>query len=143
MAWTYSGNPATSARDEVRFLIQDTTTEAQLLQDAEIDYLLSKHSPINAAISACRTLARKFARQPGSRSIGDVSISYGDLSKRYSDLAAELAAEKSSMGLSVPSPSLSGGVTESERLEFNEDVEQWQNHQITGGLSSGPDLTGR
>lgn len=36
MTWTYSGNPADSARDSVRFLVGDTDTNDQLITDEEI-----------------------------------------------------------------------------------------------------------
>jgi hypothetical protein len=64
MAWTYSGDPTSSDRDKVRFLIGDTDTNDQLLQDGEIDYLITlKGSAEGAAYQACATLMAKYARE--------------------------------------------------------------------------------
>lgn len=140
MVATYSGDPASSTLDEVRFLIGDTTVTDALFQNDEITYLLTGRTPRQAAIAACQTLARRFARLPGSRSIGEVSISYGDLSKRYAELALAMKNETSSF---AATPYLSGGVTTDEPLQFSEDTEQWENHQVTGGYTPTPDLTQR
>lgn len=141
MAFTYSQDPTTSPLDEVRFLIGDTVSTDPMLQDAEINYLLvSQPAPRQAAISACRTLARKFARQPGSRSIGDVSISYADLSKRFNDLADQLKIENASSGFTVPTPSMTN--TPNETAHFRDDDFQWTNTSSSTGEFS-PDLTER
>ena len=39
MTWSYSGDPASSDRDAIRFYIGDTDTTLQLLQDEDIDFL--------------------------------------------------------------------------------------------------------
>ncbi len=39
MAWTYGGDPSANARDAIRFLIGDTDTNDQLLNDAEIAWI--------------------------------------------------------------------------------------------------------
>jgi hypothetical protein len=76
MAWSYSEDPASSNRDAVRFLIQDTDSTRQLFQDAEITYLLAQeHNVYMAAGAACDIQA---ARQSAikSKSVGDLSLSY-------------------------------------------------------------------
>lgn len=40
MAWTYSGDPSSTEKDEYRFLIGDTITNEPILQDGEIQYIL-------------------------------------------------------------------------------------------------------
>ncbi len=107
MAWTYSGNPASSLRDRVRFLIGDTDSTNQLLQDAEIDWLLSQwnNDAYVAATQACNSLATRFAAKSDySKSVGDLSIStqYGQQADRYRALAAALAAQAATA--SPPSP---------------------------------------
>ena len=42
MTWTYSGNPSSTERDAVRFLVGDTDTNDQLLSNEEIDYLVTQ-----------------------------------------------------------------------------------------------------
>jgi len=77
MAWTYSGNPASSTRDLVRFLISDTDVDDQLLSNEELDYLVTVWSDgFAAAIAAVRQLIAQAARSyTTSRTVGSVSIS--------------------------------------------------------------------
>ena len=98
MAWTYSGDPSSSDRDKVRFLIGDTDTNNQLLQDAEITFLLNQWNSdaYVAAAHACDALAAKFsAKSDYSKSVGDLSIStmYGQQADRYRGLGAQLLAQ--------------------------------------------------
>jgi hypothetical protein len=107
MAWTYSGDPAGSARDKVRFLIGDTDTTNQLLNDAEIAFLLDQwnNNAYIAASEACNSLAAKFsAKSDYSRSVGDLSIStqYGQQADRYASLGGQLRAQATASA--PPSP---------------------------------------
>lgn len=92
MAFTYSGNPATSDRDAVRFLIQDTDSDDVLLQDAEVDWCITQAgaSVYQAAHDAAYAIASKFSRMATSKSVGDMSLSYADRAKAYFELANEL-----------------------------------------------------
>lgn len=92
MTWTYSGNPASSEKDAVRFLIGDTDTSDQLLSDAEINYVIveSGGSRYQAAHDAAYAIAGKFSRMAQSKSVGDLSISYADRARAYFELANEL-----------------------------------------------------
>ncbi|MDE2100081.1 MAG: hypothetical protein KGL39_22695 [Patescibacteria group bacterium] len=77
MGWTYSGDPSASSLDEVRFLVGDTDTSDQLLQDAEAQYAITKYASLDtaattgltkfdgvapAAVELCVYLASKYAR---------------------------------------------------------------------------------
>lgn len=44
MVWTYSGDPRSSEKDKYRFLIGDTNANEPILQDAEIEYIISEYS---------------------------------------------------------------------------------------------------
>lgn len=94
MAWTYSLDPATSDRDEIRFLIGDTEAGLELLQDAEIDYLINKwadvfDSNIWTASIAASIIANKFAGIVSVTADG-VSVNTADLSTRYAETAMRL-----------------------------------------------------
>lgn len=91
MTWSYLGAPgtgdATARRDAVRFLIKDTDSSRQLVQDEEIDFLLSQNANNvwGAAADTCDKLA---AREAQSKSVGDLSITgfgtmYRDLGYSY------------------------------------------------------------
>lgn len=77
MAWTYSGNPASSDRNAVRFLSGDTIQTADAtLQDEEIDFLLAEWQNIyDAAAASCEARAAEYANKAsGSKKVGDLSI---------------------------------------------------------------------
>lgn len=89
MTWSYSTSFATS-KDKVRLLIQDTDTNHQLLQDEEIDQLLTLAGSVYlAAAMACETLAAKYARLI-DRSAFNVSDSPGRTADSFLALAERL-----------------------------------------------------
>jgi hypothetical protein len=73
VSWTYSGNPSTSVGDQVRFLVEDTDPNEQLLSDEEIAYLLQSvdGKPYTAAAQGLWQVWVKLSRQADS-SVGDV-----------------------------------------------------------------------
>lgn len=117
MTWTYSGNPSSSDRDEVRFLLGDTDTSDQLISDEELDYLLTVHpddgagySNYEAAAAAARQIAARFTRQI-DKSVGSLSISYGSRAQQFRDLA-DMLKEEATKGKSqkrMGGPVLGGG----------------------------------
>jgi len=80
MAWTYSGDPAASDLDMVRFLIGDTDTADQQLFDAEINALLASNSVIGAAVQCCQTIAAKYALRSSPQAIAAVAPYAGGIS---------------------------------------------------------------
>lgn len=88
MTWTYDptniGTDTVAERlDSVRSLIQDTDTNAQLLQDEEIGFYLEQASDdiYMAAAICCDTLAMKFTRY------GDTSIDNGGIDANFTEVA--------------------------------------------------------
>ncbi|MNH29943.1 hypothetical protein D3C79_902020 [compost metagenome] len=47
MAWSYSGDPKSSELDKYRFLISDTIELEPILQDGEIEFMLSEYDDHN------------------------------------------------------------------------------------------------
>ncbi|MEP7036250.1 MAG: hypothetical protein ABI934_11735 [Actinomycetota bacterium] len=97
MTWTYGGDPTDNQRDELRFLVQDTDTDLELLQDEELDYLLGRwleryDSVTYVASVAAAVIARKFAGVV-SVSADGVQVNVSDLSQRYRDMATALYQE--------------------------------------------------
>lgn len=89
--FSYSGDPSTSALDEVRFLLSDTDADDVLLQDEEINYALTKadNSVYQAAHDCAYAISARFARKADtSKSVGDVSlsVSYGNRAGEYRKL---------------------------------------------------------
>lgn len=93
MTFTYSGDPSTSTRNAVRFLINDTDSTDALFSDEELNYLISEWgtNTYEIARAACETLVSRFNRlaDSTSKSVGDISVSesYTAKAKQYQDLA--------------------------------------------------------
>ena len=102
MTFTYTGDPAGSNRDKVRFLLQDTVSADANLTDEEIAYLLSvwNGNVYDAAIAGAEIIAGNYAHKTNySRSIGDLSISesYGASAAEFRALAQSLRMQKNSL----------------------------------------------
>jgi len=116
MSWNYSGNPADSQVDEVRFLIGDTEACDQFLQDEEIEYILVQEGdPAKAAARAAEALVAKFARLV-SESVGSVKLSCEQKYDHYKELCLKLRS-RADMRLAIP---FAGGISETDK-ETRED----------------------
>jgi len=94
MAWTYSGDPASSNLDAVRYYIGDTDTTDQLLTNAEINFEVAEHgNALGAALSCCMALAAKFARQADYK-IGPEQVWASQRATQYRALYKELKVKK-------------------------------------------------
>lgn len=108
MSFTYSGDPSTSTRNRVRFLLNDTISTDALFADEELDYLITEWGPDIYEIcrAAAETLASKFTRLADSshKTVGDLSISlsYGKKAQEFRELANSFLMRR--MRKSPPSP---------------------------------------
>jgi hypothetical protein len=124
MSWTYSGDPATSTRDEIRFLIGDTdSTQDWTMSDEEVNYIAtqSTNTLLCAAIGA-ENVASKFARLAQSKSVGDLSVTWGDRRDSFTKLALNLRARAS---LKVV-PIYVGGLSRAEKAAVDADTDRVQ-----------------
>lgn len=104
MTWEWSGDPSTSSKDAIRFLIDDIDEANQKMSDEGLLWLLSQESDVYlAAALACDTLAARYRAHVQSKSVGGLSISYGDLAGQYADQAAALRARAAEMS-AIPVP---------------------------------------
>ena len=114
MAWEYSGNPADSDKDAVRFLIGDTDTTEQLVQDEEIEWaLLENADAYSAAAEVAQSLSAKFATLAQSTKIGPISENYSTRAANYEKIATRLekkAGKKGAIGV-VGASENSAGIT--------------------------------
>lgn len=103
MSWTYSGNPATSARDSLRFLIGDTNINEPIMQDEELDYLITEYGANDNALKyeVFNRTATIFARDI-KRSLGPQSEDPTERLKYFRDQAAWYKARTSKAGISLP-----------------------------------------
>lgn len=118
MTWTYDptnlGTSTVAERlDTVRFLVGDTDTLDQQVQDEEIAFALEENSN-NVYLSAAwvsRAIASKYARRVTTQLDGALSANYSDLAKQYMHLADQLEYQGKTNGAAVGI--LAGGITKS------------------------------
>jgi hypothetical protein len=111
MSFTFTNNPASSNRDAVRIMLHDTSSGSAKLSDETIDWLLSAEPNLYlAAAAGAETIASEAAREPSSKSVGDLSISYAETAVRYSTLAKSLRMR----GIRRVSP-VAGGISQSAK----------------------------
>lgn len=95
MTWSYSGNPASSSLDEVRFLIGDTDTNNQLTTNEAITWALAQTpNTYDAAALVANSIAAVYAKQM-SKTVGPLTIRYAERRDAYYALAKSLLAMKS------------------------------------------------
>lgn len=85
---TYSGDPATSAKDEVRFWLGDVNMSRPIWFDPEIEFIVVKVPNTRMAASHLLEIkAQEYARKADIR-VGDVSKAYtkaADSMKKFAD----------------------------------------------------------
>lgn len=120
MAWTYGGDPSSNARDAIRFLVGDTDTNDQLLNDAEIAWINNQVTGSDTATTALYesawramvAIASKFSRL-ADQAVGDLKV---DLFQKATNARAQ-ADELKALALregNVPTP-YAGGLTVSDK----------------------------
>jgi hypothetical protein len=119
--WSYSGDPSTSTRDQVRFLIGDTEESRKKLGDAEIDWMLTQYTNVyRAASMCCYAIAAMFSDQ-ATYSVGGYSESANLKSREYKARARDLERQS----LAAASPVVTGqSVTDKQTDESDTDVVQ-------------------
>lgn len=117
MTWSYSGNPAESPSDEVRFLIGDTDSTTPEVSDEEIAYILQMHGDPGAtygnyaaAAVLAQAIASKYAKK-ADKSVGGLSIQYKQKFDNYMALAEKLRdfARTGPTGAVIGPPMIGGG----------------------------------
>lgn len=131
MAWTYDPTQFASAaagtypgstigeRNQIRFLIQDTQTLRQLMQDEEIDWQQTKEA--NGFFAAAACCEQLVARAGGvtSKTVGPFSLGYDPMV--YRGLAASLRAR--GCGHQVP---YAGGISIADKTAQQDNADAVQ-----------------
>lgn len=135
--WTYSGDPAASDVDAVRFLVTDTDTADQLVSDEEILYVVGQQGSVKRAAAAiARQLAGQFARKATDKAVGDLRLQWRDRTAQFYDLADRLEAE-ANRGSGVP---MAGGTSRS-RVQSVRDSTSLLDPSFTVGQHDYPGTT--
>ena len=136
MTWTYSGDPSSSIRDQIRFLIGDTVSGDPQVTDEEIAWAYATAGGVRtAAILLVESLIARCARLV-SQSTGGISVSYGDRLAHYQALLGLLKAS----GSMVPSV-YSGGISQSD-VEANRADFDWRQGPFKEEQFDNPDAAG-
>jgi len=131
MTWTYSGDPATNARDAVRFLTGDTDTNDQLVNDEEIAWTNNQVTGSDTATTALYevsyrvmvAIASKFSRL-ADQAVGDLKVDMFQKATNAREQAKLLYAQASREG-NTPTPYAGGiSVSDKEIDEDNSDIVQ-------------------
>lgn len=100
MSWTYSGDPSSCPKDEVRYMIGDTKEDDQLLSDEEILYTIAKSNDIvnTAAIRCCDAILATLAREIES-TVGPIKVLNQQKFEHYKQIKSII---KSGVYVAVP-----------------------------------------
>jgi hypothetical protein len=125
--FSYSGNPADSLLDAIRFYSQDIDENDPFISDEEIAFLISNwehisDNPIFLAAVVCDAISAKFAREI-SFSADGVSISASDLQNKFQTLADSLRAQYSAN--EVGSGPSAGGLIAGEEFDYTVKPLSW------------------
>lgn len=113
MVWTYTGDPRSSEKDEVRFLVGDTDFDDGQVQDEEVLYALQvEGSTLRAAVRVARAIAAHYARAV-EKQVGDLKIKASEKYKNYLDIMKALEEEAAG---SIPGASpFAGGISKTQK----------------------------
>ena len=105
MSWSYdptdlNTTTASGRLNTVRFLIGDTDTNDQKVQDEEIEFSLSQtNDDVNSSAAyIARTLASKYASKVTIELDGQLMAHYSDMYKHYLSLADKLDYQAKKVG---------------------------------------------
>jgi hypothetical protein len=113
VTFSYSGNPANSDVDQLRFLMGDTNKDAPYFTDEEIAYLVATNGDILTA--AMRGVEGIMAQLSGAvdESVGSVSIQFSKKNEGYQKLWDRLNVRLAMEG-AVP---YAGGISRTDKKQ--------------------------
>lgn len=132
MTWSYSGDPTSCPKDEVRFVIGDTDPDFAFIQDEEILFLLtkSKDSVSSASIAAVKRVIAQVARQVDYK-IGPEQVYASQRLANFRTLLKQLQEELSGVDhiqLSQPAtgtPIFDIGMNDCRRVSWPDTRGEW------------------
>lgn len=138
MAWTYSGNPADSDLDEVRYLAGDINIDEQLANDAEIAYAIAKEgNNTGAAARVCEALAALFSREVAIRAgaTGELRLELQQKAEAFT--ARALGLRRAAKAYAAP---VCGGISVSDKDNLTADTDRvrpfFKRDMFVGGEST-------
>lgn len=122
MTWTYNvAQLQTSQLFQVRFLVGDTISDDQQLQDEEINLTLTLRPNIyRAAAQCCRSLAAGLSRKADTVT-GELHTAYSQQAKNYSARAVEYDRQAS---VSSGAAAFAGGISQAQKEQQEQDTDR-------------------
>lgn len=106
MSFSYTGDPASSSLDYIRFMVSDTKASAAVLQDEEINWIVAEYPTANKQLAAAfRQMATSYSKVP-KRRLGPQQEDGVDRAKYYRE-RAEYFDKLSTMSVTPPLPEYS------------------------------------
>lgn len=104
--WTYSGNPSSSPRDQVRYYLQDTDPDDPQMSDAELDFLIADWYSVTAsyilvAATAAEILSVRYAGEV-TVSSDAVIVALEQLQEKWAAAAMRLRAMQARKDIGGP-----------------------------------------
>ena len=110
MSWTYSGDPTSSPKDQIRFELGDTVESDPLLQDEEINFCMARESAYYGQLArACEAVAMRFSREASTK-VGALSLDLSARAQQWTDRA--VVYRKRAVGSHAP---YAGGMSQAEK----------------------------
>lgn len=123
--FTYTGNPADSDKDAVRFLIQDTDPDDYFVEDEEITFALAEETNIyRAAALVAERIAAKFARKPGSYVRGRIEVRNSTISEQFQALADRLRNQGTGVSTLSSLSAFAGGISVADKESTETDTDR-------------------
>jgi hypothetical protein len=148
---------ATDTLMQVRFLIGDNVEDKMIMDDAEIEWLISQHANVYmAAAAVCDSIAIKIATTDTAsgksgpilrKRVGQTDISYASASGRTSEEFKALGNMLRMRGSSHQMP-FAGGISIADKTSRHEDTDRPRDgfrrgmFDDPGGLTRGGDIWG-
>jgi hypothetical protein len=123
MAATYSGDPANSTSDAVRFLIGDTEVTEALVQDEEIAWAIAQTANAHlAAAQVAKAIAAKLARSADTDLVsGALRAALSRRAETFLKLADKLTQEATGGAAGELPEVYAGGLSKSEKTSDKAD----------------------
>lgn len=110
--WSYSGDPSTSTKDAIRFVLGDILVKDPLVNDNEIAYAYSaKGSVYGAAAMLCRSLSSQYARLVDTVD-RELRTSYSSKSANFLRMAVQFEQQAAIVSGAMP---YAGGISVADK----------------------------
>ena len=125
MSFTFTNDPASSNRDAIRILLNDTAGPegSEALSDETIAWLLTENSSVYyAAAAGADAIASQFTSSVSEKQVGDLRTKKGggDPAAQYVKLAASLRSQAAIKGFKA----YSGGISISDKTSQLDDTDR-------------------